>query len=70
MVIIFPEISPVGSWCGSFGFITGTCLVHIRARVSLYQTHTNKCTLVLLNHHLVNAVCNFNVLQPLKGHLQ
>jgi hypothetical protein len=51
-------------------FVTGTCLVHIHALVWLYQIHTDKCTHISLNHHLINAIRNSNLLHPLKGHLQ
>jgi hypothetical protein len=40
----------------SFGSMTGTCLIHIHALVSLYQIHTDNCTHISLNHHPINAI--------------
>jgi len=45
-------------------------LVHIRALVSLYQTNTDICTHILLNHYYIITILNSKMLQPLKDHLQ
>jgi len=44
--------------------------IHIRGLVSLYQVNTDTCTHVLLNHYFSNTIRNYNMFQPLKGHLQ
>jgi hypothetical protein len=36
----------------------------------LYQTNSHKCTHILLSQHFINTIRHFNMLQPLKGHLQ
>ena len=42
-------------------------LVHIRALVSLYQINTDKCTLILFNHHFINTIPCSTMFQPLKA---
>jgi hypothetical protein len=46
-----------------------TTLAHCRYKVAvLYQTNTNKCTHILLNHHFINNISNPNMFRPLTGH--
>jgi len=50
-------------------FYFGSALEEIQ-NVSVYQMNTDKCTNVLLNHHIINTIPNRSMFQPLKGHLQ
>jgi len=49
---------------------TEVYLVHIHALILLYQTNTDRCTHVFLNHHFINTTHNSNMFQPLKCRLQ
>jgi hypothetical protein len=52
-------------------FLVGKIYVlRIRALISLYETNTDKCTHILLDHNFINTVRNSNMFRPQKGHLQ
>ena len=45
----------------------GLNLVHICALKSLYEINTDKCTDMLLSHHIFDTICH-SVFKPLTGH--
>ena len=42
-------------------------LVHICALIPLYQINTNKCTDILLSHHIFDTI-RYCVFKPFRGH--